>query len=221
VKEFKEIKFDLSAAATQLDAFESLLKSKAWLAESADLLPFFKANDQFVASLGLLFSVIGVPDRIAAEYDLWGDFRADVVIGDSRRAAYVVIELENAEEDSIFRKVGTKATREWSPRFEHGYSQILDWLHQLDTQRQTAQMEGRFGVREPVFTAALLIGRDAGVVGPIEKDRFAFRVHRVAVDSKKVECITFDQLAAALRDKMTIMREWATTMSAANGLQVP
>ena len=69
----------------------------------------------------------------------------------SRRAC-TFVELEDAGPRSLFVKHGDKSTREWSPRFDHGYSQVVDWFHKLQDMTHTATMEARFGKRAIDYT---------------------------------------------------------------------
>jgi ketosteroid isomerase-like protein len=84
-------------------------------------------------------------------------------------------------------------TREWSPRFDHGYSQVIDWFYKLDVMTDTADMESRLGKRSVDYTGVLIVGRDhhkdAG-----EPLRLRWRHERTIVNSKRIVCVTYDQL---------------------------
>jgi hypothetical protein len=80
------------------------------------------------AALGLTNSSVELPNRWATELDLFGDFVCDIASGDRETNAYTLIELEPTLEYSIFMKLqAKKSMRRWSPRFEHGFSQLVDW----------------------------------------------------------------------------------------------
>jgi Domain of unknown function (DUF4263) len=132
-------------------------------------------------------------DRIAHEYPLFGDFSCDLVVGDWVRQAYVLVEFENAAPNSVFVKKGQKATPEWSPRFEHGFSQILDWFYKLDTQRHSPDFEERFGSRVVHMSGLLVVGRRE-TLGPREEDRLRWRQQHVAINGHLIHCMTFDDL---------------------------
>ena len=85
------------------------------------------------ASSAVSFNTIN-PDRIAFEFDVFGDHKADLAVGDSRRHQYCFIEFEDAAETSVLKKA-SKVTPEWSPRSDHGTNQIIDWIYWLDNQR--------------------------------------------------------------------------------------
>jgi Domain of unknown function (DUF4263) len=87
--------------------------------------------------MGMYNPLIANLDRIATEFDILGDHTADVAVGDSQSHQYCFIEFEDAATDSVFRKKGNKSTLEWSDRFDHGSSQIIDWLLWLENQRNT------------------------------------------------------------------------------------
>ena len=131
-------------------------------------------------------------DRFAHEYPMFGDFTCDLVAGDWSRSAYVFVEFENAAPDSIFVQKG-RATPEWSPRFEHGFSQILDWFYKLDTQRHNPDFEQRFGSRDVHVSGLLVVGRKQ-VFGARERDRLSWRHQHVTVHGKQIYSMTFDDL---------------------------
>lgn len=143
--------------------------------------------------IGLYDSSLAVPDRLAWEYPIFGDFRCDFAVGDSRRHAFTFVECEDAGPKSIFVKQGKKSTRGWSPRLNTGYSQIIDWFYKLRSMTDTPDMEAKFGRRSITYTGVLIIGRDRHMdLG--EKMRFAWRREHVVIDSKHVVCVTYDQL---------------------------
>ena len=110
--------------------------------------------------MGMYNPLIANLDRIATEFDIFGDHTADVAVGDSQSHQYCFIEFEDAASNSVFRKKGNKATLEWSDRFDHGCSQIIDWLLWLENQKNTQPYLQRFGVHEIQYVGLLVIGRD-------------------------------------------------------------
>jgi hypothetical protein len=86
-----------------------------------------------------------------------------------------------------------KATREWSPRFDHGYSQIVDWFYKLQVMTDAPDMEARFGRRAIDYTGVLIVGRDRHMdLG--EQLRLKWRREHTIVNSKRIICVTYDQL---------------------------
>lgn len=122
MRAFGEIGLDLDQIGADLDALERFLSEEKHRTERADILPFFKARPNLSAALGLTNSAIEAPDRVAFELDLFGDFVCDVANGDSSTNAFTLIEFEDAQEQSIFRKLDHgKSMKRWSPRFERGF----------------------------------------------------------------------------------------------------
>jgi hypothetical protein len=199
---FEPIRFDAAQCARELDAFARLLGERATLGERADVLPFFRAHRHLTAFLGSYYPNIRVADRIAYELDLFGAFTADVVVGDWERRAYCLVEFEDGAPESVFVRRG-RATTEWSTRFEHGLSQIVDWYWKLADLRGTASLAQLFGAAEVDATAILVVGRDAGVVG-VDRARLDWRRRRVVVDSRHVYCCTFDELERDLRLRLSV-----------------
>ncbi|WP_254449378.1 Shedu immune nuclease family protein [Anabaena sp. UHCC 0253] len=141
-------------------------------------------------------------NQIKHEFTFFGDFRADLAVGDSVNNTYCFIEFEDATEDSIFIEKG-RSTSDWSPRFEHGFSQIIDWFWKIDDFKNTSLARSIFGSENIEFYGILVIGRDA-FISPIDKARLNWRLNKVLVDSRKVICITFDQLARDMRDRLSL-----------------
>lgn len=122
-----------------------------------------------------------------------GDFRTDLILGDRDRGKFIVLEFEDGTTDGIFKTTKGKATPEWTTRFEHGFSQIVDWFGMIDDVKNTHDFREDFGQGHVGFTAMLVIGRSGGLDDSMLR-RLKWRTERVRVDSHNVECITFDQL---------------------------
>ncbi len=152
--------------------------------------------------IGTCNNMIAHTDRIAFEFDIFGDHKADLVIGDSQNHEYCFVEFEDATETSSFKK-SSKATPGWSARFERGFSQIIDWILWLDNQRGTTAYTTRFGVPSIQFVALLVIGRDRFLEQAPLRDRLTWRSEQTIVASRKVNCLTYDrpycQLATRLK----------------------
>lgn len=196
--------FDPKQCIKELDQFDALLKSKSELDERMDILPFFKANPHLAAYTGSYAPSMVEFDRLNTEYTFYGDFRADLLVGDWNRKSYCLIEFEDAKADSIFKK-GSRTTKDWSPRFEHGYSQLVDWLWKIDDMKQSTQGRTMFGADTYDFMGMLIIGRDKFLDDKdTDKARLKWRLDKVVVNSQKIACITFDQLAIDLRTSLKI-----------------
>ncbi len=133
-------------------------------------------------------------------------FAADIVLGSREQGEYCVIELEDGCPDSIFTRVGKKATREWSRRFDHGFSQLVDWFYALDDLKKTDRFARDFGHGHIRFSGLLLIGRSAGV-SESDRARLKWRAEKVRIDSHSIECLTFDDLYEYLRRRMSFYPE--------------
>lgn len=187
--DFEQCRVELLEFKKMLDAFESRV-----LKERKHVLSFFRKNRNIAALVGHLAPRITKVDLLAYEFDFFGDYAADLAIGDSREREYYFIEFENAAPNSIFRKVGRKSSLEWSPSFDHGYSQIIDWFWKLYDMAGSETGRSRFGgVSSFDYYGILIIGRDRGLA-EIEKKRLNWRRKKVMVDSKHVYCMTFDEL---------------------------
>ncbi|MBK1987877.1 DUF4263 domain-containing protein [Sphaerospermopsis aphanizomenoides BCCUSP55] len=193
---------DLKQCLVELKEFEKLLLNNRELKENKDILPFFKQRLHLSAFIGSYVPNIVRFNHIKHEFTFFGDFRADLAVGDSVNNTYCFIEFEDAMEDSIFVNKG-RSTLDWSPRFEHGFSQIIDWFWKLDDEKNTSSARAIFGTENIEFYGILVIGRDT-FISPIDKARLKWRLNKVLVDSRKVICITFDQLAKDTRDRLSL-----------------
>jgi hypothetical protein len=184
----------------ELEAFKALLDSKADLGEKADIQPFFKANKHLTAYIGNLYLNVAVATEICFEFELAGDFRADILLGSKRANQFCVVEFEPGQEDAIFKKQKKRKNPEWSPRFEHAFSQIVDWFYNLEDQKNSAGFQNTFGTGEVAFASLLVMGRKSSLDNP-QMRRLTWRTKKVLIDSNKVTCITFDDLYALLKAK--------------------
>ena len=194
------IVFDPATFRKELNAFADLLNSKADLAERKDIQPFFKANKHLTAYIGTLYLNVAVATEICFEFDLAGDFRADILLGSKKANQFCVVEFEPGEQDAIFKNQPKRKNPEWSARFEHAFSQVVDWFYRFEDQKHTAAFQHTFGTGETTFASLLVMGRKNSLDNP-QLRRLAWRTKKVIVDSHKVTCITFDDLHAALKEK--------------------
>jgi hypothetical protein len=102
MKDLQEIGFDLKACRRELEEFRQLLGDSHSLTERDMVLPFFNRRLHLSAFLSCLNPKILTPDRIAFEFDLFGDFACDIVVGDRGRMAYCFIEFEEGKPSSLF-----------------------------------------------------------------------------------------------------------------------
>ena len=146
MKQLEPVTIDLARCRHELSAFKVLLDrhESGTLRENEHVLPFFRENRNLAALIGYLRSECPLVNRIAYEFDVFGDHAADLVVGDSSRQAYGFIEFEDAVPESIFRKEARKSTLAWASRYERGYSQIVDWFWKLDDLAKTDTLRHRF-----------------------------------------------------------------------------
>jgi len=191
---------DIKQCWVELKEFENLLRDNKELNERRDILPFFKGRPNLSACIGW-YAPDNLCNQIKHEFTLSGEFRADLVVGDSVNNIYCFIEFEDATEDSIFVNKG-RSTSEWAPRFKDGFSQIIDWFWRIDDYKNTAQFRSIFGTENIEYQGIIVIGRDE-FLSELEKARLKWYLNRVVVDSRKVICKTFDQLARDTRNRLS------------------
>jgi len=201
MKEFLKHDLSISQCNKELAELENLLLKNPELKEQKDILPFFAQRPDLSAFLGTYIPDIAQPDRIASEYDVFGDFTCDLAVGDSTSKTYVFVEFEDASPNSLFRKNGKKVTPEWAPRLEHGFSQVIDWFWKISDMEKSDDYDNRFGARRAGIHGLVVVGRDQELQ-PRERTRLQWRQDHTIVHSKRVSVITFDQLARDLRYRL-------------------
>jgi hypothetical protein len=198
MKSFDSHIFNYDQCQKEVSELEDLLSNKSELSEKYDLSPFFKSRKNLVSLIGHLHPGITKTDKYAHEYDIFGDFASDFTVGDSRREAFCFIELEDARKNSIFKNTG-RATSDWSDRFEHGYSQIIDWTYKIDDTKNTKTFMDRFSSMEIDLLSILIVGR-CQFLDASEKRRLRWRERNVVVGSMRVLCLTYDELLRELKE---------------------
>lgn len=124
------------------------------------------------------------------------------MLGNREQGEYCLIELEDGRLGGIFTTVKNKATKEWGRRFEHGFSQLVDWFYSLDDLKKTAKFAKDFGHGHIKFFGLLLIGRNTGM-SDSDRARLKWRTEKVRVDSHCIHCLTYDDLFQILRQRMS------------------
>lgn len=197
--------FDPAQFEKELNAFDVLVKSETDLSETTDIQPFFKKSKHLSAYMGTIFPEIGPATEITFEYPFFGDFKADLLLGNKAAKKFCVVEFEDGCQDSIFKKQPKRGNPEWSARFEHGFSQLTDWFYNLDDFKGTKGFAKTFGDGHIRFFGLVIIGRSASL-DAAKRSRLDWRTEKVLIDSHPVTCLTFDDLHASLRDRFIIYR---------------
>jgi hypothetical protein len=192
MKKFESFSFNPNQARIEIERFRQLLSSKNDLSETGDLLPLFKKNRHLIALLGTFNNNITDIDRVAHEFDLFGDFVCDFAVGDSSNHAYCFIEFEDATKYSVFSP-SPRPSSEWGRRFEKGFSQIVDWSLQLDQCKVLNTFRNRFGSNTIDSHSVLIVGR-AFYVDDADQERLLWRKSCVTVNTQKISCMTYDHL---------------------------
>ncbi len=178
-----------------VQAFENLLNSKEELEEKKDIQPFFKENPILIPMMAELVGMSRLDiDESEFEVELWQDFKCDGIFGDSGRNIYCLIEFEDAKKNSIFESK-PKNHPKYSRRFECGISQIIDWFWRIDIEKNSSTViKHIFPEDNPTIRAILIIGRTSFLKTHSEKARLKWRKENTIINSKKIECITYDNL---------------------------
>jgi hypothetical protein len=205
MKSLEALTLDTDILRSDLAALETRLAAEAHLKERAQILPFFQGRHHLCAALGLTNSSVGLPNRWATELDLFGDFTCDVVAGDSEANAYTLIEFEPALEYSVFKKLQPKKSmRHWSPRFEHGFSQLVDWAWRISSEGvSSAAFRRIFSDDNPAIHLLIVVGRDADL-GKDDLTRLRWRANHTTLGQFKMSCFTFDGILQSIRRRLLL-----------------
>lgn len=203
MKGFEPIALDRNQLQAELNDFETFLRSTKRLKEREHIAPFFKQRKHLVAALGLTGGV-AVPDRVSTELSLFGDFACDAASGDSVSKAFLLIEFEDATERSVLRSADPGKVKPWSPRFEHGFSQLVDWAWRLECENRESQAFRRiFGMNDPSIRLLLIAGRDADL-DDADRARLHWRANSMTLGTYHMSCLTFDGVLNALRRRLML-----------------
>src|SRR6266542_1249640 len=102
MKTFTPLAFDPVRAHKEVLELRDLLAANPVLEEHRDLFPFFRSRPHLSALCGRYDLQVQHFDRVAWEYELFGDFSCDLVVGDSVTKDYCFIEFEDAGPRSLF-----------------------------------------------------------------------------------------------------------------------
>jgi hypothetical protein len=82
---FQNLAIDLSTCRAEVEELRGLLAGNKTLKEREQILPFFKQRRHLSAFIASYSPNIIRFDRLALDYQLFGDFTCDVAVGDSAR----------------------------------------------------------------------------------------------------------------------------------------
>jgi hypothetical protein len=171
MKSLESVQFSAGQCQRELDSFEKLLKRRAVLKERKHIKRFFRRNRQLSLLLGL-YAPPGPADVLADEFDIFGNYVADMVVGNSKVRAYCMVEFEEGGPKSIFAGRNGK-TRAFSKLFNQGFSQLVGPCR---------------------FHGLLVIGRSSGLSDRKETNRLLWRRNNIVVNGHSMQCVTYDQL---------------------------
>jgi hypothetical protein len=205
LKTFAPVGLDPAKLLIELNELQQFLEDGTHKKEREEIAPFFKPRTQLCAALGYANAAIEAPDLCASELSLFGDFIVDAASGDSHANAFTLIEFEDAGPQSIFGSLAAgKTMKPWAPRFEHGFSQLVDWAWRLSTEgHRSDAFERIFGDLNPAIHLVLIAGRDADL-RPEDFARLRWRAQNMTLGQYRVSCFTFDGILASLKRRLTV-----------------
>jgi hypothetical protein len=208
-----EYQFNIQACEKQLQEFQAFLQNNIAIRETGNygLQQFFSERPDLILLLGYWHFGLE-PVFYKPEVSLFSnEFRADFIVADRQRKKFVFIEFEDATENSIFKPKSKQSSTsntsyEWSSRYEHGVSQVIDWYYRMDDYERTHKFEEYFGHPQISYTGLLVIGRDQFLQQAGLMRRFSWRSHKTIINSKPLHYMTFDQLFEESVEKLSTLK---------------
>lgn len=203
---FESIKFDLKLADTELKSFKTWLAGVGFVGEKAIVAEIHGRRHMAC----LLASPLGLhaPDMIKFELTLKGLFRTDLVLGNNGQRKFGLIEFEDANENSIFKR-GTAQYRNWSPRIEHGFGQILDWAWVRADHPNDTVLHNGFGGPITASGYAVVCGRDASLRNDLERKRFRHRREHLKIEGQPAWVMTYDEMVVYMAESLETAKTWS------------
>lgn len=183
---------DPQALKNELSQFEQLLK-KQWF-EEIEASTLFKNSKNLIATFGNFNTSINNPDLIGEEVWIQDLVRCDFAAGDSKSRHFVLVEFEDAKTTSLFKNpTGGKKIPDWSARFEHGFSQLVDWAWIMNDASNSISVKTTFQGEVKDWNLLLIAGRNSSL-NCVGTDRLAWRSKFASVHGHKVHHFTYDEL---------------------------
>jgi hypothetical protein len=173
----------------QTNQFVDFLRDNPGNIKEQALQDFIYPRKGLIATIGKSYDIdVGY---ISTEFNLFNEFYADMVIQSVDRKSVLLVELEPGTKHALFKK---RPKREWGAAFEHGYSQVVDWLYRISDISRSDRFRTTFSTSETIeFQGLIIIGRscytDAG-----DALRLDWRKRKSVIDSQHFGCATYDDI---------------------------
>jgi hypothetical protein len=182
-------------------AFGSYLRTKTGNIGERALQKYIYPKDGLIAAIGRSYGIqVGA---IASEFNLFNEFWADLAIQSVDKRRILLIEMEPGHTTAIFKR---KPKRQWASAFEHGYSQVVDWLYRLDDYRKTNQIAAKFNTKESVSLEGLIIIGRSAALDMEDRNRLDWRKGKSVIDSQHFMCATYDEVADQIAEWCSIRK---------------
>lgn len=193
---FETIQLDYHKAESELAELKSFLQSNQTFSETA-IIAELKKRLHLSSLIGSLIPGVKKPNRYKFEFSISGVFRADLVVGSSDQRAFVFVEFEDGNRNSLFGPGRTNQLRDWSRRLEHGFGQLIDWAWAIQDGKKTTLFRNAFGCDLAKAEFLLVCGRDSEM-DQAERERFDWRSTNITVAGTRATTLTFDGLFSFL-----------------------
>ena len=196
----------MKQAEIELDSFKTWFAGKVYIGET-EIVAELRSRPRMcllLASVG----AIQAPDLIRFELTLKGLFRTDLAVGHDETRRFVLVEFEDALSNSLFSR-GTAQYRYWSRRLEHGIGQVIDWAWLRANNPNEIVLNAAFGGAINYSACLVVCGRDVSIADELERRRFEFRRHRMAIEGIPIQILTHDGMIKAMEQQLETGKSFA------------
>ncbi|MEM5008446.1 Shedu anti-phage system protein SduA domain-containing protein [Priestia megaterium] len=192
---FKPADINVKEARQEFEEFKQKINSKVDLKERDDILSHLKKTKHLPLLIPAFYFLKQSWNQYALEKPISGAFRPDLVIGSSEKKQYLLIEFENAQENSIFKKDDDRNYKAWGTRLEGAISQITDWIWKLSelSEYDRTHFFDVDNIDNLKYEVVIIIGRKS-YLNREDKRRINWREEHTKIYSKNISIITYDEV---------------------------
>jgi hypothetical protein len=194
------IAFSAVSAERELSSFKAWLAPRQFFGET-EVVAEIHARPH-MACLMAYTILMPAPDLYEWEFWVKGMFKADFVVGNNLSRKFVLVEFEDGDSNSLFKK-GTKKYRYWSTRLERGFGQIIDWAWAKHSHPHDVTYTNAFNGKVVDSCYVVVCGRRPAVAS-MEEQRFDFR-RSIKMNGIDFQLYTYDDMVNAMSDNVAAL----------------
>src|SRR6516165_10651295 len=138
------IQLDFGQAESELSDYKRFLQDHLTFSEK-EVVAHLKKRCHLCCLIGSMIAGVPRANVYKFEFQIQGAFRADLVVGNSDRKRFVLVEFESGGKNSLFGPKQTNQMRDWSNEIGHGFGQLVDWGWAIDNEGNSQILKNNFG----------------------------------------------------------------------------